>query len=392
MFKILIVLILALRIGLFFFPSFQIDMTAWQAWASRLNELGLGNFYSDNYYSTYFPGYFYLLWPMGFIFHLLFPLIAFGSLSFEILIKSVTTIFDMAGALYIYKILLKYKPKFAILGSLFYFANPAIIFNTSVWGQIDGIMAFFLLYASYSLVENKKIFTSNLATSISILIKPQSLALFPLMLVKNFRLIVVPIFLIILTIPFFPKDPFFGLLRMGLRLGNQYPFTSLYAFNLWSIFDWWTLDSKILLFFSYKLWGLIMYLISIFVILFPMLKTKTKNLFYLAAALSFMAFYLFPTGIHERYLLPFLPFILIAAIINKSRLLFVIYILSSLIHLINLWFVYYYYNYVYTNSEFSKNIIFSFINNSYKIFSLILLGSFFMILVKYYKSIYAKKT
>ena len=130
--KAAFLIILLVRISLFFTPGFQIDIVTWQAWAQRLTEGGPANFYSDDYYSLYFPGYLYILWPMGGIFHLIFPQIPFTSFLFEIFIKSITTFFDLAASFYVYKIVLRHRPSFAIPAALLYFANPAVIFNTSI--------------------------------------------------------------------------------------------------------------------------------------------------------------------------------------------------------------------------------------------------------------------
>lgn len=391
--KVAFFVILLIRIYLFFIPGFQIDVVTWQAWAQRLTEGGPSNFYSDEYYSLYFPGYLYILWPMGEIFHVIFPQAPFTSFLFEIFSKSITTFFDLAASFYVYKIVSKHRSSFAIPAALFYFANPAVIFNTSIWGQIDGIMIFLLLYSSYFLIEKKKLFLSSLGLSLSILIKPQTLAILPIVFIKNLKMTFAVFLLILFSIPFFPTDPFLGLFKLGLKLNDQYPYSSLFAFNLWGLLDWWKLDNKVFLVFSYRTWGIIIYSLSLIVILIPILKEKFKNssYFYLGIALSFMAFYLFPTRIHERYLLPFLAFILIFSIIKKSKLLIGTYFVSSLIHLVNLWYVYYYYNFVYIDQKFADNLFYTLVNNNFKIFSMLMLILFGVLLIFYYRSIYVKK-
>lgn len=407
MVKLLFILILALRISLFSLPSFQIDMNNLKSWTERLVEIGPYNFFSGNYFSNSFPGYLYIgylyiLWIVGSIFYFIFPFISFNSLMFEGVLKSITTLFDIGTAFYIYKIVHKYNPKLSSIAALLYLSNPAVIFNSSIWGQIDGIFTFFLVYASYSLLEKRSILKWNFSTAFAVLMKPQSLAGFPIMFayfLKNFKknlvienLLLFPLSIIIFSIPFFLKDPILGLAKLLYKSVNFYPFTSLFAFNFWSIFNWWTLDLQKVFTFSYRDWGIIIYLFSLLSIIIPLLRKKiTPQLFYFASSLSFLVFFLFLTRVHERYLFPFLAFILIAALIKKSKFLFSIYIISSIVHFINLWFVYYYYNFVYNNPNFASNIFYRFINENYKFFSILMVVSYVSLLIFYYKS-YAKKT
>lgn len=374
-------------------------MNDWKSWALKLQDSGPSNFYSQNYFSDYFPGYLYILWTSGSIFN--FLSIPINSFQFEVFLKTVTTLFDIGSAFYIYKVVSNYNKKFAIFAPVLYLLNPAIIFNTSVWGQIDGIFTFFLILSFYFLIEKKKIYESSFTTSLGILIKPHSLAILPVLLINDFQnfsrqkfiksLILGFLVLILMSLPFFPNNPILGIFQLGLKSQNIYPFTSLFAFNFWGIFGWWKPDSLTFVF-TYKTWGIIIYTISILLIIVPLIKKKSDpKYFYLTSALSLLAFFLFPTRIHERYPFPFLAFILISAIIKKSKFLFAIYIISSIVHFINLWFVYYYYNFVYNNPKFASNIFYLFINENYKFFSILMVVSFVILLIFYYKT-YAKKT
>lgn len=402
--KYLFFLVLLVRIFLFFIPGFYIDIGGFEGWAFKLNSLGLSNFYTNGF-ADYFPGYLYILWIMGGMFHFIFPSIPFASSVFEVFIKIVTTFFDIGTAFFVYKIILKHNSSLALKAAFFYFANPALIFNSSVWGQIDGIMTFFLLSSVYLLLEVKNFRKWSFFYSIAVLIKPQSLALLPLIIFKNFQLfrffdslkglIFIPVFLIIISIPFFQSN-LLGLFDLSLRSVNVYPYTSLFAFNFWAIVDWWKNDNTLFLIFPYKMWGLILYLFCLSLIIIPFFKKiKEINFFYIASSLFLMAFYLFPTRIHERYLFPFFAFFIIATLIKKtkeSKYFFIVYLLVSMIHFLNLWYVYYYYNFIYNNSVFRDNIFYDLINQNYKFLSVLLVFCFLIILAVYYRlTFYGKK-
>lgn len=389
---ILFILIFVVRVLLFNFESFHIDMNTWEAWSYRIINVGINNFYSPNFYSEYFPGYLYLLWFIGTIYHFLFSKLSFSSFQFEILLKSLTTIFDLGTSYLIYKTVFLIKPKLAPISALIYFANPAIIFNSSIWGQIDGIYTFFLFLSSYLLIGKLKKYSSVFFSSVAFIIKPQAIFLLPVLLAnifKRYKLkptlmssLLIILLVLIFSLPFFPTNPVAGFIGMAQRSADLYSYTSLFAFNFWSLFGFWRVDSQVFII-SLKTWGIVLYGISLIAILFPVLK-KAKNeprLIYLSFALTFFSSFLFLTRMHERYLFPVLAFYLIYAIQNRK--LMVIYFLISLIHLLNLWYVYYYYNFVY-NFHTEPNTLYNYIDKYHTIFSVVLMASFSFILVHYY--------
>ena len=384
-FKITVFLILAVRLFLFGFPSFEVDMGAWKDWAERLVNLDPAYFYSETFFSDYFPGYLYILWILGEIYNSIFTNLSFNTLLFEVFIKASTTIFDLATAYFIYKIISKYKQPLANFSVVLYLANPALIFNSSVWGQVDGVLTFFLVTGIYFLIEKKNLVLSNLSLAFSILIKPQAIAVLPTLFKEYRKILFLPLLIIIISLPFFPGNVL-GLYNMALRLADLYPHTSLYAYNFWSIVGWWEHDSTLFLILPYQTWGFILYSLTLFLILIPLLFRKVEgSTFYLSSSLSFLAFYLFLTRMHERYLFPFFAMLLIAALIKKSKSLLGIYIITSLIHFVNLWYVYYFYNFVFKGVG-ETNVIYNFINNNYKILSISLILIFVYLLVIYYRS------
>jgi len=400
--KFSLAVIIFIRIVLFTQPSFQIDMTAWQAWAARLVELGPMNFYDKNIWTNYTPGYLFILWILGLIFNGIFQ-VSFFSSAFVYVIKFTTTIFDIATAVLIYQILKENNKFWPALGVILYLGNPAIIFNTSVWGQIDGILTFFILLSLYLITEKNRPLLSSVFSAEAFLIKPQTIAILPLYVLiifqrfkKNIIKITAVVFLIFISysLLFFPKNIFFGLLNLVTQMTKDYSMTSLYAFNIWAILGWWQNDSMKLMGISYAFLGFFIYALFLILILTPSIIKQTKDKFYLyfLYALSVMAFYLFPTRVHERYLLPFFAFFLIAALLKKSKFLLLIYAIVSIINFINLWYVYYYYNFIYNNPVLRDNIFYLFIDNNYKLLSGLLICCFFMGLAVYYRLIfYAKK-
>ncbi len=397
------ILIIFIRLSSIALPSFRIDMTDWQSWSQRLVELNPTHFYSPTYFSDYFPGYLYILWFLGWIFNSIFPHLSIFSQGFESILKLFTNIFDFATAYYIYKIVYKYQKKLATTSAIFYLINPALMFNSSVWGQIDGILTFFLIYSVYTLLELEQIAKSNLSFALSILLKPQGLSIFPIMivyLIGNFNLrryksiLLIPLILILLSMPFFLKDPILGLFHLTQKSTNVYPYTAMFSYNFWSFVGWWVKDYIKFFDLTYQSWGLILYFSALILIILPLIIKKglrNNYLVYFALALASFSFFLFPTRIHERYLFPLFSFLLIVASIKKSFQLYFIYGILSFIHFINIWYVYYYYNYVYQFPEYSSFSIYKFLAVNYNGFSLLNIALFGVLLFKYYEAIFVHK-
>lgn len=392
----ILVLVIIIRIFLIQLPSYRIDMNTWQAWSARLVEVTPIHFYAPDYFADYFPGYLYILWFLGTTFNFLFPYLSIFSVGFEIYLKFFTNIFDVATAYYIYKIVSRYRQNLGLLSAMFYLANPALAFNSVVMGQVDGILTFFLIYSAYNLLELKKVYRFSIASSLSLLIKPQGLTIFPITItyfITNFKkikyisLILIPVVLVLLSLPFFIKDPLLGIFHLFQRSASVYPYTSIFSYNFWSFIGWWIPDSNKFLTLTYQAWGVIIYLITLVLILNPLISKKgykNNSLVYFALSLVSFSFFMFLTRMHERYLFPFFAFLLVVAFVYNSLKLKVIYMILSLIHFINLGHVYYYYNYVYANSTFSSFLIYKLVSENYNLFTLLNLLGFGILMFIYY--------
>jgi len=340
---LLVVVTLALRIALSFLPSFDIDMGSWLAWASRLADLGPGRFYSDIVWTQYTPGFLYWLWFGGKI----------GWVN-ELLVKLPVIFADIATGILIWWMVRRKEPKLATLSFFFYTLNPAIIFAGPVWGQIDGIFTLALILSVFFLVEKKNILLVGLFWGISFLIKPQALALVPplaIVAAKKFKPkelalggLVVILIVIFGALPFFPKEPILGLPQLVAKMGEYYSYTSVFAFNLWSFFGMWQPDANLFFGISYFVWGILAYGLSLVLIFFVFRRKLTdKGSIFLVFSLSLLAFFLFPTRVHERYLFPFFAFFLVAAGLKKSKAFFGLYTAASFAFLVNLYHPYAYY-------------------------------------------------
>lgn len=237
-----------------------------------------------------------------------------------------------------------------------YALNPALIFNSSIWGQYDGLSTLFLLLSCFMLTVKKIPEAASLSLAIALVIKPQTIffapvfLLFILLTMKPIRwassLATFLITAFILYWPFFPNNPIYGLFYVNRNSTGLFNCTTCFAFNFWGIFGNWQNDLQNFIHVPLLYWGVILLLLTLISILFlqPFTLKFKQPYFYLTAAVSMMAFFMLLTRMHERYLFPFFPFLLLAAIMLKSKLLLYFYLFMSGLHLLNLYIPYAYYN------------------------------------------------
>ncbi|KKR87976.1 MAG: hypothetical protein UU32_C0002G0001, partial [Candidatus Woesebacteria bacterium GW2011_GWB1_41_10] len=274
--------------------------------------------------SDYLPGYLYVLWFLGKV---------RGFIPDTLLYKLPAILADLATGFLIYKIL---KGKKGLIGAAIYLLNPAIFANSSLWGQVDSFTALFSLLAIY-LVPGAY-FISAIALAVGTLIKPQAAFVAPVVLflmIKNkfslkkylaFTFLAFSIF-ILAFVPFSHGNLFEFIIQRLTISANQYPYTTINAFNLWGLFGQWKPDT---LYFQYG--GYLIFLIS-----FLLLSRRIK-LVHVLTAFSFLFSFFFFTRMHERHLLPvFAPLTILAA----GEFIYLIPLVGlSLVYVSNLFYSY----------------------------------------------------
>jgi|FLYL01.1.fsa_nt_gi Gpi18-like mannosyltransferase len=151
--------------------------------------------------------------------------------------------------------------------------------------------------------------------------------------------------LVLLIYPFFPGAPwdFVDQLRRATEV-DIYRVTSFWAYNFWGFVGFFKSDGQEYLFLSYRHWGLLMFAVAVAGTLFALKDVKENWGLALGTALCTLAFYVFLTRMHERYMFPvFLP-LLAACVLRNHPALWWMLGLLSLLHFVNLYHVYMWYN------------------------------------------------
>lgn len=422
---------LLLRLWAMRWPPFPIDMNDWIIWGDRVRTVGPLHFYATDVFADYAPGYVYVLWLIASLKHVLVPDAGLGVVHF--LYRLPALFCDLAITAVIFITLRDAErsrgaeemaegehggrwPLLAIVGAACYALNPAVIINSAVWGQIDSTFTLAMLLSLLLLLGRRP--EAALAWyAVAFLVKPQSISIAPVVgiyLVLRFpprqvaRALAIGAGVgLVLLVPFFGLR-FWDLLPLLRRSTDTYKYTSLFSYNLWGVFGFWLPDSTpVANGVSARAAGLILFsagLVYGAVLLARDLRRRRHDdrrvIFLFASYFAFLPVMVL-TRMHERYLFPLLPFLLIFAFLclmrqeqseredgfdaqAEPRFLgapLILFVAISALHAFNLYHVYQYYQDNDRGGVPLTNTIFYRIANNAKVWSVLTLFSFTSFLV-----------
>ena len=359
---------LLVRLLAAFLPGFGIDLGTFQFWSQRLGDSGPWNFYSDDFFSDWSPGYLYVLWFIG----VLDSVFVFSGHEFWYVLKIPPIAADLASAYLLYLILERQKKGVRVGAAALYLMHPLVLLVGPVWGQVDSMLAFFLLLTVYNLARERTLLAAVVYT-VGFLAKPQAVAALPVFVFWGLRdeirhvspslsqaadgltratafgrdlaARVWPIVAaalaaaLLIILPFFPSNPLgiFGQLQDATEV---YQYNSFYAYNFWGLTDWLKPDDLTFWGLAYRWWGIILYAAASVSIIWTFRDAKGPGMLAMGAALSVLVFYLFVTRMHERYLFPSTLLLLTAAAALNSRSLWAVFGVLSVVQFFNVYYAY----------------------------------------------------
>ena len=336
-----------IRFILFPIPGYEVDLNTFSSWFGTAAQYGPRIFYNVVSWCDYPPFNVYIFWGLGSIAN---TYSFFGTPQMSYLIKLLPSLFDIATTAVIFFYLRK-QTKFStsILVAILYVFNPAIIINSAVWGQFDSIYTFFLLL-SITLFLSSKPKLSIVFLVISLLTKPQSIAIVPLMVFLIFKkygwktlltsLLTGIVTALVVIIPFEWNNPIVFLSNIYFGALEGYAYTSINAFNFWAFGGLWVRETPFLFATGWLLFGALVGFVLITV--HKRFHISEQLLILFSAFILFFGFFMLPTRIHERYLFPALSIIALSLpFLKKMR---PIYIVLSFTCFINQLYVLYYLN------------------------------------------------
>ncbi|HKU68776.1 MAG TPA: phospholipid carrier-dependent glycosyltransferase [Candidatus Baltobacteraceae bacterium] len=319
--------------------GFSSDVSTFEAWALTLAQHPFSEFYASTKFADYPPGYFYILWLVG---HLYAAIAPHGNIELlKYLVKLPAVVMDLVDGWLIYAIVRRFaSERWALGAAALFILNPAMIFISAAWGQVDSISSGLALWGIYLLLASDDrderravgpIVLAWVALSYSLLIKPQAAVLIPLFLAFAFtrperlraRLIgtgagiaAALLFGLLLTLPFHPAynpvDAYGWLLGKYTFAKNVYSYNSVNAFNLWSILHgFWDPDSQTIAFLPQYIWGIALVAAAVILTVVRYVQARTAQALLESCAILTLAFFMLATRMHERYIFDGLTFAIV---------------------------------------------------------------------------------
>ena len=316
-------------------PGFPSDVATFQAWAERLAQIGPSRFYEPGYFSDYPPGYLYVLWLFGAL---------FDGEALRLVVKAASIPADIGIALMSASLVWRAGRGHAIVAMALWMLAPAPIFAGPFWGQVDAVGTVPLMGALI-LAGRGRWATAGLLAGVAVMVKPQfGIALLVVMAAAfvvwirdaDWRpplraSVAAGVTVLALGLPF--RSGPGELIDLVRAATETYPYTSLYAFNIWSIVgDFWKPDA------AYFAPGGILLLLGLAGSCAIVWWRRDAPALLAAGALAAMSFYFLPTRAHERYLFPALALLLPVAAV-RVRLL-VPYLILALSFAVSLYFAF----------------------------------------------------
>jgi Gpi18-like mannosyltransferase len=317
--------------------GFKNDVQSFEAWAMTLSSHPFSQFYASTSFADYPPGYFYVLWVVGHLYSVLAP---HGNMELlKYLVKLPAVIMDLVDGALVFAIVRRFAPdRWALGAAALFILNPAMIFISAAWGQVDSIASGLALFGIYLLLASDdkaspvpRITLAWVALCYSLLIKPQAAVLIPLFLVFAFTrpdrlrlrtigtiagIAAALLFGLLLTLPFHPTwNP---VAAYGWLLGkytfakNVYAYNSVNAFNLWSIMrEFWVPDSQQIAWVPQYIWGIALVAAAVILTSVRYWQARTQQALLESCALVTLAFFMLATRMHERYIYDGLTFTIV---------------------------------------------------------------------------------
>ncbi len=338
------------------------DISCWIGWSNACNEHGLFNVYQSVDFLDYPPGYMYVLNILGFLMNLIGPMpenlqwliVKIPPITADIILSII--IFIAAKS--------KLSEGKAVLLMTLYFLNPAVILNSSAWGQIDGILALFAVLYIFALYD-RKFWLAGIYLAIGVLMKIQMVLFAPLYLTaawsagweyfkeKKYWIFARDILLGVLTgvaclfffgmLPFFiigsGKDPagFIDLYKGSL---DTYDYLSINATNFWTLVggNWHSMKNLNIGISADVLTNVTIALPIIIFLVFGFIDRKKEHIF-MHAALLITGIFMITVKMHERYMFPALAVLLMSVIYTKRRTSYWLFLVFTITQFLNTAFV-----------------------------------------------------
>lgn len=316
--------------------GYSSDVACFSAWALRLAENGPGAFYAPDYFADYPPCYMLLLWPVGLIARALQLEVGGKAMGFLICLWPILC--DLGLSALIWSIARRrFGEQRALRFAAFAAFCPALLYDTAVWKQVDGVFCL-LLIAAFLCLEEKKWLGAAALYGFALAVKPQALLfgpvlaaafLAPLLAARQRRPALAALgrgvagaalalgAVFACALPLWGDQPADWLWEKYTSTASSYPYASVNGFNLLTLFgaNWQPQDAPVLGPVTWQMWGSAGILAATAALVYLAWRSWKSGRFspLLLAAFYGVEVFTLSHRMHERYIIPALLLVLAAA-------------------------------------------------------------------------------
>lgn len=319
-------------------PGFETDINCYKAWSHDAFNGGMAGFYARQDLAAYPPLYMYVLYMIGGIRE--FFAIDIWSATDTLLVKLPSIIADVGLAFLLFGIARgRVGDKAALMIGVLILFSPAIMMNSTVWGQVDVFLALMLILVLWLMMKDK-LLLAGAAFGLMVLLKPQAVMIGPLILFyvifaivkskhrwKKAGQVLIAIALaagvfFICALPFKGQET--GLLWLVdeyTGMVDLFPQATLNAMNLFALmgYNFINAEETLLLGLPIATWGIIFIVCVCAYTLFLYIKRPQNNFLFALCAFLLGGIFMFAHGMHERYIYPVPVLLLVAYALERDR-------------------------------------------------------------------------
>ncbi|MGH7913756.1 MAG: phospholipid carrier-dependent glycosyltransferase [Candidatus Binataceae bacterium] len=225
------------------FDGYKNDISSYESWALQMAAEGPAGIYRAGYFLDYPPGYLYALWLAGIVAHAA----GAGGVMLRMIVEAPALVADFVLALLVFVFVRRTAPArrtAAYVAMLLVALNPALGFDTIIWGQSDSVLTVVIMLSAALALDGEFELAWGLAM-LSVLVKPQALMYVPVLgfwtllklpYSKWWRsALAVVVVAVVGVLPFQIGHPWYWILELYHSTAAYYHETSVNAFNLMAL-------------------------------------------------------------------------------------------------------------------------------------------------------------
>ncbi len=320
---------------------FGVDIGCFKAWADATAYYGLGEMYHSGMFLDYPPGYMYVLRFTKIIRSILG--LEYESVAYTFLIKLPAMLADIAGGCLVYKMTAEnMEEKWALPLTAAYLFNPALIYTSSVWGQIDSFYTLLMVLSLY-FISKDSVIKAAVVYAAALITKPQALLFGPVLLFwviskKDLKIRLKAVAtglgcMWLMALPFGQSISPLWLINLYSNTFNGYRYFTINGYNTYMLagLNWKKLADVP----GAEYINIIVIALCFVFCRFAYYGQKEKSRIYTTALVFITVFFAFCTMMHERYMHPAIILALISFILTKNRAYFAIYLAATASNYLN---------------------------------------------------------